>query len=179
MMPAQKPGRSKQDYQTPAQFLRAVKARFLIEDFDIDLAATRDFDSMTDTSVTERCYTEQDNALVQPWKVGNGWNWLNPPFGRIEPWVQRAYEQARDYDARTLVLVPASVGANWWRDWVHDKAFVHLLHARLSFDGKAPFPKDCALLEYSRAAAYDLFDRGSYYTLWDWRKDVPAKEQVA
>ncbi len=40
--PKQKPGRSKQDYGTPPEFLDAVKARFRIEAFDCDLAASHD-----------------------------------------------------------------------------------------------------------------------------------------
>lgn len=167
MAPKQKPGRSKQDYGTPDDFLAAVRRRFLPTeygaDFDIDLAATRDFDSMTDNAVCQRCYTEHDNALVQPWKIGDGWNWLNPPFARIEPWVRRAYEQMCVEHASTLVLVPAGVGSNWWRDWVDYKARVLLLNGRLTFKGETmPYPKDCALLVYDRYTAPG-------YEVWDWR----------
>jgi hypothetical protein len=40
-MPAQKPGKSKQDYSTPIAFLDAVKKRFGLTAFDFDLAATK------------------------------------------------------------------------------------------------------------------------------------------
>ncbi len=38
-MPEQKPGRSKQDYGTPKDLLKAVRRRLGIVDFAIDLAA--------------------------------------------------------------------------------------------------------------------------------------------
>jgi len=158
-VPVQKPGRSKQDYGTPPEFIAAVKTYLGIEDFDIDLAAS------PENAITSRYYTERDNALVQPWKVGSGWNWLNPPYGRIEPWVKRAYEQMYDCGASTLVLVPAGVGSNWWRDWVDRKAFVLLLNGRLTFKGEtAPYPKDCALLVYDKCAQ-------PIYRVWSWRSE--------
>lgn len=43
-MPAQKPGRSKQDYSTPAAFISAVKSQFQTGPFAYDLAADEDKD---------------------------------------------------------------------------------------------------------------------------------------
>lgn len=167
-MPVQKPGRSKQDYGTPPEFLAAVKRSLRITDFDIDLAAS------PFNAVAHIHYNETTNGLAMPWRVEglSGWNWLNPPFTRIAPWVQRAYEQARDRHARTAVLVPAGVGANWWRDWVHDKAQVLFLNGRLTFRGVPvnpktgkvdPYPKDLALLLYG-------YGQITGYTVWDWRR---------
>src|SRR5258706_14894525 len=117
-MPRQKPGSSKQTYATPPEFLRAVKRYLGIVDFDIDLAAT------AANAVTKRFYSPRENSLVQPWKVGSGIAWLNPPFSKIEPWVDRAWTQAHAHGARIAMLVPAAVGSNWFRDSVHGKARV-------------------------------------------------------
>lgn len=170
MAPKQKPGKSKQDYVTPWVFINAVKQLLAIEEFDIDLSA-----SAENTRVPGCYYTKQDNALVQPWKIGDGWNWLNPEFSLIGPWVGRAFDQAVTSHARTAVLVPAGVGSNWWRDFVHEKADVHFLNGRITFDGCPPnpktgkvdpYPKDCALLLYSHDA-YAV--RGSY-NVWTWHE---------
>lgn len=162
--PAQKPGRSKQDYQTPEAFLRATRRLLGIADFDADLAAN------TYNAVVSRYYTITDNALVQPWALGVWWNWLNPPFGRLAPWVEKAYTEWRDHGARTAMLVPAGVGANWWRDWVHGKAAVRFLNGRLTFVGESgPYPKDCALL---------LYGAQPDYAIWTWPRDV-VEEAVA
>lgn len=154
MMPAQKPGRSRQDYQTPGEFLDAVRRRLGISAFAVDLAASRE------NTVAEKFYTQEESGLSNSW-IHDGWNWLNPPFEKIEPWVQRAYYTSRT-GARTAVLIPAGVGSNWWRRWVHGKAFVLLLNGRITFVGAdAPYPKDCVLLLYGP-------DVAPGYDVWAW-----------
>ena len=155
MEPRQKPGRSKQDYGTPPEFLAAVKARLGIDQFDWDLAATYD------NAVAPSFFSAFDNALEQPWPMA-GWNWLNPPYASIGPWVEKARREARDRDVRTVVLIPAAVGSNWWRDYVHMRCRVVFLNPRLTFVGcKDPYPKDCALLLYAHGY------RG--YEVWTWK----------
>lgn len=164
MAPRQKPGRSKQDYRTPLEFVAAVMAYLEIRGFDVDLAADEH------NALSAEFFSATNSAFEAPtWKLGSGWNWLNPPYANIAPWVERAYVETADRSARTAVLVPAGVGANWWRDWVHGKAFVLFLNGRLSFDGIAPYPKDCALLLYSPERA-GYIDSGDWpYDVWNWR----------
>ena len=162
MMPRQKPGLSKQDYQTPPEFLSAVRHYLNITDFVIDLAAEGH------NAVCPRFHTT--TGLIQPWymHLGTGeWAWLNPPFGRIGPWVKKAASERRWLSnfAGIAVLVPASTGANWWRDHVHMQAHVLLLNGRLTFVGHmAPYPKDCALLLY-------CLHRRPRYEVWNWRQE--------
>lgn len=154
MEPPQRRGHSRQDYRTPAAFLEAVKQRFGIEAFSIDLAAS------AENAVARRFYNEADNALMQSW-LSEGWAWLNPPFANIEPWVARAHVSSR-VGARVAVLVPAGVGSNWWKRHVHGKACVLLLNGRLTFaDESSPYPKDCALLLYGP-------DVAPGYDVWTW-----------
>lgn len=143
-MPAQKPGRSKQTYSTPPELLAAVKKRLCISKFVIDLAAD------AENAVADVFYTEEDNALVQPWAFwGNGWCWLNPPFGHLEPWVRKAAEESQN-GANIAMLVPASVGANWWKCWVESYAYQSFLNGRITFVGETtPYPKDCAILLFT------------------------------
>lgn len=142
-LPQQKPGRSKQDYRTPPLFLDAVRRRFGITAFSIDLAADEA------NTVAPLFYSEADDALKQPWRTADrNWAWCNPPFANIAPWVEKAYRSTRS-GARVLMLLPAGVGANWWRDWVDGKAFVLFLNGRITFVGETmPYPKDCVLLVY-------------------------------
>lgn len=142
-MPKQKPGKSEQDVQTPAIFLEAVKRRLRIGEFDIDLAAS------AENAVCPNYYDEAADSLVQPWCVGLGWNWCNPPYADIEPWVRKAWIEAGK-GASTAMLVPASTGSNWWRDHVSTRAYISHLNGRLTFVGhKSPYPKDLALLLYT------------------------------
>ena len=176
-MPIQKPHRSRQNYQTPKELLTAVKLRLGIDHFSVDLAAS------SVNTVAPRFYSKRTNALVQPWALG-GWNFLNPEFADITPWVKKAELEMMN-GAHTVMLVPAGVGANWWRDFVHDKVRVLFLNGRLCFiagwwktidpatlkAGKTPafyataplYPKDCAVLLYS-----EKFTPG--YEVWTWRK---------
>jgi phage N-6-adenine-methyltransferase len=164
-MPVQKPGRSKQDYGTPPEFLAAVKNRLRIGDFDIDLAATKE------NAVCPYYYSleEGKDSLLQSWQTPepeSGWAWLNPPYADIQPWVHRAHKEA-ETGAHVAVLIPASVGANWWAECVDPYAYTVFLNGRLTFVGETtPYPKDCALLLYTPWGF-----KGS--EVWNWRRDVP------
>jgi phage N-6-adenine-methyltransferase len=158
-MPEQKPGRSRQDYCTPKEFIAAVENRF--GQLTIDLAATA-----RNTRVPNNYFSPKDDSLVQNWRnvrrVGVR-PFLNPPFGNIAPWAAKCLETAPEpsHTFSLYFLVPASVGSNWWFDYVHDKAHVYFLSPRLSFDGKNSFPKDCALIAYGDEPGYEC---------WRWKK---------
>lgn len=167
MAPPQKPGSSKQDYGTPRELLEALKNRLHIKRFWCDLAATKE------NAVALQYYTEQDDALQQCWnseeceffipKFGVGeWGFCNPPFAHLAPWVQKAWQEA-ELGAFIAMLLPASVGSNWWRDWVHDKAHVLLLNGRVQFVGAdGLYPKDTVI------ALYTPHSHGGY-EIYDWR----------
>jgi phage N-6-adenine-methyltransferase len=142
-MPEQKPGLSRQDYETPEVFLEAIKQRFDITAFTADLAAS------TSNARAARFFTESDDSLKQDWMAVQEVPskpmidlWLNPPFGHIEPWARKCAESvSRKGNVRIFFLTPASVGANWFDRWILPNALVLALRGRLSFDGKAPFPQ--------------------------------------
>lgn len=153
--PRQKPGLSRQDVQTPEAFLLAVKRRLGIGFFALDVAAS------PENCVAMRHYVEGVDGLTQSWATA-GWAWCNPPYRRIEPWVAKAAADAQR-GVRVAVLVPASVGSNWWRDHVHGQACVLLLNGRVTFVGHdAGYPKDLALLLYGPAVAPG-------YQVWSWQ----------
>ena len=156
-MPAQKPGRSKQDYATPPALLEAVLDQFGIEAWAWDLAAD------TTNAVCLHYFSLLDDSLKQDWAavLEGGWGWLNPPFAHIRPWVQKAHEE-QQRGAHVAMLLPAGVGANWWRDWVHEKAAIYFLNGRLTFVGETtPYPKDCAIVVYGAGSPC--------YEVWNWR----------
>jgi phage N-6-adenine-methyltransferase len=152
---------SKQDYQTPMPFIRAVERRF--GPLSCDLACSLE-NKKAPFGITE----EQDSITVDWHKIG-GNLWLNPPFANIGPWAKKCYEEAR-LGARILFLVPASVGSNWFRDYVHRRSFIHALNGRLEFMGpdQPAFPKDCILCQFSGSVTGDLLQG---FTVWDWDED--------
>ena len=156
--PKQKPGRSRQDYGTPPEFLAAVYRLLGITGFALDVAAS------AENAVCPSFLDEARNGLAWQWATAlkSDWVWCNPPYSDIASWVAKAYrEKCRGVQA--TVLIPASVGANWWRDHVHHKAHVLFLNGRMTFVGCSdPYPKDCALLLYSYAWQLD-------YDVWTWK----------
>lgn len=147
-MPPQRPGKSKQDYGTPRDFLDAAKRKLGIMAFGLDLAAT------AKNTTARRYFSSVDDAFEQAsWKArGESWSWLNPPFGDIAQWAERCALEAREHGAKIAFLVPASVGSNWWAQHVHrqaDVCRVLFLNGRITFVGhEDPYPKDLALVLY-------------------------------
>lgn len=181
VMPAQKPGRSKQDYRTPEVFIAAAKRRLGIGRFMHDFAADES------NRQAHTYFTKADDALsIDDWTqwIDGGWGWLNPPFNNIRPWAWRCVE-TKSAGGSMALLVPAAVGANWYRDFVHHHALVLALNGRLCFmpdwattidpatvkPGKGParcyqqaplYPKDLILCLYGPyiTAGFDV---------WNWR----------
>lgn len=157
--PKQKPGRSKQDYSTPADFMEAVEKRF--GRMQVDLAAT------AENAKAKRFVTPEEDSLSLRWQYAFAGKrcWLNPPFERIAPWAAKCLSDGLDPAfrlGRIFFLTPASIGANWFAEYVHQRALVIALRGRLSFDGKDPYPKDCMLSVFGAGVVPG-------FEVWDWR----------
>lgn len=180
-MPVQKPGSSKQDYETPLDFMLALTHRF--GSLDIDLAAT------DENPKAPAWITPEVDSLSLDWDMlGAKRAFLNPPFNQCNEFASKCAKTER---LETLFLIPASVGTNWWAHQVHGTAdLVLFLRPRLSFDGlpcsrkkgkvrtcghdasahaghfgkcsfcdcagfcKEPYVKDCALVAYNLRRGY-------------------------
>ena len=140
-LPEQKPGRSKQDYETPRVFLDAVERRF--GPLQVDLAAR------ADNAKAPLFVTPEEDSLAVDWveRFGDKHCWLNPPYANIAPWAAKCKDFARrSATGRISFLTPASIGSNWFADFVHHKGYVLNLQGRITFVGEsAPYPKDCIL----------------------------------
>lgn len=171
--PQQRPHRSRQDYSTPEDFIYATKRRLGITEFAHDFAA-----DAGNTKAPTFFDKERDALSVPNWAdyCRGGWGWLNPEFANIAPWAARCYE-TKQAGGSIMLLVPAGVGANWFRDYVDGRALVLLLNGRLAFMPDKPkwlYPKDCILALYSP-------DVMPGYEMWSWRQGVasPPLEEVA
>lgn len=170
-MPVQKPGRSKQNYATPDDFITAVKSRFGELDFDLAASPTN--------AKSEAFFTKRQDALQRLW-VGETPNrsftfWLNPPYLRILRWVKKcALERHQLTTGQILVLLPASTGSNWFRDHVWNEAAIYFLNGRVCFIDGEPYPKDLILLRY-RSPRYPVA-----HFIWDWKRNVlgTANERI-
>lgn len=156
--PAQKPGRSKQDYGTDPKFLAAIERRFGKIGFDLAARA--------DNAVVLDFYSPEQDSLKQDWTLpGVQVAFLNPPFADIRPWAEKC-ESVRNLPRWTLMLVPASMGSRWWADHVLDKCQADGI-TRITFVGETiGYPKDLALL------AYGFGVKG--HGFWPWK---PPREK--
>ena len=140
--PTTKRHKSNQAYATPWNFVRACEAKFSVRVL-WDLAAND-----ANTKAPYWISQEQDSLT-------KGWGrlihsradvfWLNPPFDDIAPWAEKCAQEAA-LGARILLLTPASIGSNWFRDHIMGKAMVFALNGRIQFVGASdPYPKDLML----------------------------------
>lgn len=151
--PSMNKGRSKQDYGTPREFLDAVEKRF--GSIRHDLAAS------AENAVCENYYDQHRDAFAHDWRTLRGLLWLNPPFANIAPWAEKCAAEASPM-TRIVMLVPASIGSNWFAEHANKKAIVLGLSPRITFVGTAnPYPKDLMLLCYGFGA--------SGFDVWRWK----------
>lgn len=152
-------GGSRQDYATPHDFVAAVEKRFGI--INCDLAASKE------NTKGQIWLDEKINSLAQEWHKIKGNLWLNPPFDNIKPWAEKCALEAT-VGAKILFLTPASVGSNWFSNFVHRKALVLALNGRITFVGqKDPYPKDCIL------SCYNFGEIG--FDTWNWKTKLKSK----
>lgn len=155
-MPEQKPGRSVQEVGTPPEFLRAVEERF--GPICFDLAANW-------SNHVHRLWYGPGGLAVDALSPPVEWDtpglqWLNPPYANIGDWAKKcaSYEGT---GALIAMLIPAAIGTNYFREYIHGKALVLALSPRLTFVGHTQsYPKDLILCVYGKAPGFDC---------WRWK----------
>jgi phage N-6-adenine-methyltransferase len=150
---------SRQDWGTPPEFIEAVEKRF--GRIGLDLAATQD-NRVCPVFCGPGGFPE--DSLKLNWNECSGNLWLNPPFDSIAKFSGKMCNECRDRRGFSLLLVPASVDANWFRR-CEENGFVLILEDRLKFVGSAdPYPKGLALIVFG----FGLVGRGRWH--WDLTK---------
>ncbi|MCL2777747.1 MAG: phage N-6-adenine-methyltransferase [Polyangiaceae bacterium] len=147
--------RSEQDVETPPELIAAVERRF--GPIETDLAATKE------NKKGPFFVTPEEDSLSLDWDkvVSHHIAWLNPPYGNIAPWARKCAEYQGE--GRIALLVPASVGSEWYARYVDGRALVLSLRPRVKFVGhKQPFPKDLILAVYGEKPGFEP---------WRWDDD--------
>jgi hypothetical protein len=86
-MPQQKPGKSRQDYRTPADFVAALKRRLGIVEFTITTWRRTRRTRRRDRGSGQGATTTRDAFRAPSWAryCRHGWGFLNPEYSDIEP----------------------------------------------------------------------------------------------
>jgi phage N-6-adenine-methyltransferase len=134
------------EWYTPPERFAEWNAKY--GPFDLDPCAT------PENAKCPHYFTREQDGLAQRWF---GRVWLNPPFGRLDLWLQKAWESVASGDAALVVaLVPSRTGTRWWHRWAYRGEF-HFLEGRLKFGGAAtPAKFDSALLIYRAGAGVEF-----------------------
>lgn len=153
------------DIWTPWEFIHAIIKRFSA--LSVDLTGSEI------NRKAPRVITAEMNSLKCDWtgELNGGLGWDNPPFGNITPWTRKHAEE-RQQGANTLLLVPGSIGANWYWDFVEPYAHV-LSVGRMCFDNcfdrktgelvTTVYAKDLILCHYEPNVAPRRMER------WRWK----------
>lgn len=156
------------DIWTPWKFIRAVEHKF--GPLAIDLAA-----SGPQSAKAPRWITPEENSLKQDWAamLDGGLGWDNCPYNNIASWV-KYHARQWELGAETLLLVPGSIGANWYWDWDWVEPFAQVYSVgRMVFDNcfdritgelvRTPYTKDLILCHYDPANYPERMQR------WNWK----------
>ena len=90
--------------------------------FDLDVASSNNINIQTPT---KNKYTLEDDALTKNW-YGNVW--MNPPYSKPSPWLQKFMEHANG-----VALLPLSGNSRWWRNLWQSGAAVVMLEPNTGF----------------------------------------------
>lgn len=151
----------RQDWETPQAFFDRLNERYK---FTLDAAASQD------NAKCDRYFTEEDDALTQPWE---GVVFCNPPYSHgIGKWVRKGFEEACN-GSTVVMLIPARTDTAWFHDYVMKARSVTFIRGRMRFGGSpinAPFP--------SMVVVFDKWDRDAD-EVWFKTMDRILDEQLS
>lgn len=97
-----------QDLATPWWFTNQLRGQ---HGYQINLDVCAD----AENAVAPVWFDKTQDGLKRDWDIPVGWAWCNPPFRECKVWVDKARHEARENETSTLLLLPAAIGAEWFR----------------------------------------------------------------
>jgi len=90
------------------------------------------------------CQPGKQDGLLRPW---GDRTYVNPPYSRPLPWIQKAIIEAQQ-GKRVVMLLRHDSSTEWWR-MLHEAGahfFAYIGRMRFSESGHAPFPSVLVML---------------------------------
>lgn len=123
------PAEVRDSWRTPPWLFAWLDDRFR---FDIDLAAS------DDNCLVDKFFTVDTDALARPWSKLGRRGFLNCPYSKIDPWVDKAVdEQARGF--LTVMVMPSFNGEERFQTIFENASEIIDIVGRVAFltpDGK-------------------------------------------
>jgi len=124
------------EWETPQDFYDKLNKKYK---FTLDPCATHE------NHKCEKYYTIEDDGLLKSWKGETVF--VNPPYGDIGKWVEKAHYEATINESTVVMLIPSRTDTKYWHDYIMDSASaIYFIKGRLKFNNDqgitnaAPFP---------------------------------------
>lgn len=89
----------------------------------------------------DKYFTPEINGLTQSWK---GYRvFCNPPYSKIDKWVEKAYRETREDNTLVVMLIPARTDTKYFHNFIYQRSEIRFIKGRLKFNNSpnsAPFP---------------------------------------
>jgi len=114
------------EWETPADFYEKLNKRFK---FTLDPCSTH---------LNTKCpkhYTMEEDGLSKSW--ANETVFVNPPYGDVGKWVNKAYLESTEHGATVVMLIPSRTDTKYWHDYIMTSASaIYFVRGRLKFYNK-------------------------------------------
>lgn len=133
-------------WETPPEVVAALEAEH--GPFDLDPCCR------AKTAKAPAFFTEEQDGLSQPWR---GRVFLNPPYSRPAPWLEKAIAETGAGHAQLVVaLLPVRTDTRWFHSLVMGQSELWFVMGRIKWLGwqgtPIPRPKDPSMVAVYRAS---------------------------
>lgn len=118
--PPQLGGDKNDSWTTPEAIFSTLNNEFA---FTLDVAASKE------NALCPRFYTQEDNALQQPW---GSMNWCNPPYSIVTEFIDKAILEAVR-GCTTVFLVLAKTETRWFKKAWQNAREIRFITGRIKF----------------------------------------------
>lgn len=131
-------------WETPITLYDEAREKYGI-DPKVDVCATKK------NSLCPEFINGKMNALKSSWQKPF---FMNPPYSQVAHFMAKAYFEHKRHNVDALILTYSKTDTKWWHEYVEDRAEVHFIAGRVSFQFKGVRPRfctECKVRSYTQA----------------------------
>ncbi len=113
----------------------------LFEELDKEFHFNLDPCCTEENHMCDMYFTKDQDGLVRDW--GGYTVFCNPPYSKINEWVEKCYRESLKEKTIVVLLVPARTDTKWFHRWVYHRSEIRFVRGRLRYGGavnNSPFP---------------------------------------
>lgn len=109
-------------WETPDYFFNLLNQEF---HFTLDAAASKK------NAKCDKFFDKKSNGLIQNWEGETVF--VNPPFGYIEEWVLKCYEEGKKEKTTVVLIIPSRTDTAYWHDFIMEASEIRFCKGRVNF----------------------------------------------